>query len=426
MGPSRKSFADIIGSTPPRDESDKLKEKMERTKQKRKDAYKDGKTDDKDGRKDAWKDGTDGRKDAWRDGWKAKRTLGRTVGNTDESKDGRTDESKDGRTDESKDGRTDESKDGRTDESKDDRTDESKDAYKDDKTDAYKDDKESPGDHQHPVINEHYDYLTFKQKQVLNYLLKECKDGICSVKKISETLDYPYESVRKHIRKLHQEKIITKPQIYRHRNFKGLKFKFTKGFQTAKNPKSLIEEEEFFYNNSSSSLPKDAYPSLKFLFDLGLDEKKISRWCRQFAMDKQYLILQLEYAVFDLRDNDALQKRDIRAPLAYIEKTLENEDGYPKPGNYKSRQEKHQEALETKKKALEKLEKQRQEERGLAEKEIFMAFLSDPKAVQDAIDTIPPKTVTPGLNRSIRAFKDKGLIDKRLENRLRLIAKGAE
>jgi len=65
--------------------------------------------------------------------------------------------------------------------------------------------------------------LTEKQKTVFEYL-QTCPKGITSIKNISLELSYPYESVRKHIRALHEEGLISKPQIYRHRNFKGIQF----------------------------------------------------------------------------------------------------------------------------------------------------------------------------------------------------------
>lgn len=149
----------------------------------------------------------------------------------------------------------------------------------------------------------------------------------------------------------------------------------------------------------------------------GLSLQKCQCWIDELSFcDPDMLLQQLQYAEF----MDKVKTAD--NPISYFYRTLKK-GCFTRPTGFEFPEEKaerlQKEELETRQKALASLEKIREQEKKLADKEAFYAFLADKESVTTALDDIGSQFVTPTFKISLKVYHDSGKIDSRLEKRLK-------
>jgi len=172
------------------------------------------------------------------------------------------------------------------------------------------------------------------------------------------------------------------------------------------------KERKILYNNLSFYLENS-----DFWKQQGLSLQKCQCWIDELSFcDPDMLLQQLQYAEF----MDKVKTAD--NPISYFYRTLKK-GCFTRPTGFEFPEEKaerlQKEELETRQKALASLEKIREQEKKLADKEAFYAFLADKESVTTALDDIGSQFVTPTFKISLKVYHDSGKIDSRLGKRLK-------
>lgn len=282
------------------------------------------------------------------------------------------------------------------------------------------------------------DWMSTQQKKIFDFLVSN-DSRITRLKDIERATSVPYGTIRGSIKALVREKLISNPERYRKGMFQGFSYVVNESlknkFEQLKPVDCLIDSLSDSLSLRQSDRQSNEHPSYKkerkmFLNNLsfyveksefwkqqGLSLQKCQSWIDEFPFcDSGMLIQQLQYAEF----MDKVTTAD--NPISYFYRTLKN-GGFTRPAGFEFPEERaerlQKEELVTRREALASLEKIRVQEKELADKEAFYAFLADKESVTAAINDIEAQFTTPNFKISLKVYHNSGKIDSRLEKRLK-------
>ena len=281
------------------------------------------------------------------------------------------------------------------------------------------------------------DWMSTQQKKVFSFLVSN-ESRVTRIKDIQKATSVPYGTIRGSIKALVREKLISNPVRYRKGMFQGFSYVINESlknkFEQSKPTDSLTDiltDSQSVGHSERHSEKQSSYKKDRKMFNnlsvylensdfwkhQGLSLQKCQSWIDEFSFcDSDMLLQQLQFAEF----MDKVKTAD--NPISYFYKTL-GKGGCTRPTGFEFPEERaerlQKEAIEIRQKSLASLEELREQEKELADKEAFYAFLADKESVLLAINEIEKQYVTPKFKISLKVYHDTGRIDSRLEARLK-------
>jgi hypothetical protein len=269
--------------------------------------------------------------------------------------------------------------------------------------------------------------LAAKQKIIYTWFVNNGLTGQFNKGQIQRETGIIYPTIRKCIRKLQQHNLIeigifnpaTKLHKYKLNPEANVRTGSGSGSgsgqgQVRVNLTPYKTDRCFFNNNLSVFLENSDFWKAQ-----GLNQQRCQKWIEDLPhCDPDMLVQQLQFA----ESMDLVKNAD--SPMDYFFKALVK-GGFSRPKGFELPEERAAriklEEVEKRSKAITELERLRQSEQEIADRESFLMFLNDKEAVAAAVSEIEKQYVTPKLKASIVLYREQGRIDSRLEIRLKQV-----
>ncbi|SLM31077.1 hypothetical protein MTBBW1_2670007 [Desulfamplus magnetovallimortis] len=269
-------------------------------------------------------------------------------------------------------------------------------------------------------------YASEKQMQIYSWLFKNREYGRYNRGMLDRELKISRDTIKTVLLKFKEEQIISTGRY----DYASKTIPYNINFSIA--VKSILDEDKhqltptntnYIAEGQVVSYKKERKILFKnlsfsdFWLDQGLTQQKLDTWIEEFNFTEEEWETQLMFGANEPKVKNA------NNPIKYFYKSLK-QGGLTRPDGFEFPEERQarirKEELEAKKRLIEEEEKLREQEKELAAKESFLLLLKDKELIEEAVKEFEKSFVSTQFRLSIKAFRNTGALDDRLETRLKI------